>query len=416
MDDIRPEDSASQVGGQYLGTMSSVGGATRKTLPPPPPPPMSGSPKLARSRPGVPPQSSATSAPMQPPPAPKLPAKFSQDPPQGEIASSSTRPDVARPKTPPKRPPIKTPPVKSMPKKAKASEPTEIKGSVRRMQPRTPSPKRAVEEMARNDVAARGSAPVRAEGAKAAPAEFAEVVTPVSEEGHGDAPGLVQGRLSAVTDHGPPVTSGVSSQAPTPTSPAGDSALGEATAAPGSTHWSSAPIVSPLPAGGATGALSTPWSAAPMASGSETEVCVACQGSGLLNSQVNLRLFRLIGSGQLRLSGPAPSTPAVPKTPTGPPPPERSGNGGDVSPSLSENSGRSRTPTCSGVCGLSEDGSMAMFDSGGNLLFLELACGVDSVIQNASREFGSSYIGIHAGLELLPIQRQAYKFLKSFGV
>ena len=118
-DDVRPEDSASQVGGQYLGTMSTVG-TTKKSLPPPPPPPMSGSPKIARSRPGVPPQSSATSAPMQPPPAPKLPAKFSQYPPQGEIASSSTRPDVMRPKTPPKRPPIKTPPVKSVPKKAKA--------------------------------------------------------------------------------------------------------------------------------------------------------------------------------------------------------------------------------------------------------------------------------------------------------
>ena len=50
---------------------------------------------------------------------------------------------------------------------------------------------------------------------------------------------------------------------------------------------------------------------------------------------------------------------------------------------------------------MTEDGSMTMFDSGGNLLILELACGVDSVIQNASREFGSSYIGIHAGLELL---------------
>ena len=98
-----------------------------------------------------------------------------------EIASSSTRPDVVRPKTPPKRPPVKTPPVKSVPKKAKASEPTEIKGSVGRVQPRTPSPKRAVEEMARNDAAARGSAPVRAEVAKAVPAETTEVVTPVSE-------------------------------------------------------------------------------------------------------------------------------------------------------------------------------------------------------------------------------------------
>ena len=39
MDDIRPEDSASQVGGQYLGTMSSVG-TTKKSLSPPPPPPI----------------------------------------------------------------------------------------------------------------------------------------------------------------------------------------------------------------------------------------------------------------------------------------------------------------------------------------------------------------------------------------
>ena len=53
MDDIRPEDPASQVGGQYLGTMSAVGGTVRTTLPaPPPPPPMSGSPKQPRSRPG----------------------------------------------------------------------------------------------------------------------------------------------------------------------------------------------------------------------------------------------------------------------------------------------------------------------------------------------------------------------------
>ena len=282
-----------------------------------------------------------------------------------------------------------------------------------RVQPRTPSPKRAVEEMARNDAAARGSAPARAEVAKAAPVASAEVVTPISEEGHVEAPGMVavpgQGRLSAVTVHGALATSGVTSQAPTPTSPAGDSALGEGTAAPGSTHWSQAPIVSALPP-----------SAAPMTLGSETEVCVACQGSGVLGPRVNLRLFRLIGSGHLKLSAPAvtpvPPTPAVPKTPTGPPP-GRSGNGDDMSRNLSENSGssgRSRTPTCSGVCSVTEDGNMTMFDSGGNLLILELACGVDSVIQNACREFGSSYIGIHAGLELLSTQRQAYKFLKSF--
>ena len=163
--------------------------------------------------------------------------------------------------------------------------------------------------------------------------------------------------------------------------------------------------------------------------GGETEVCVACQGSGLLNSQVNLRLFRLIGTGQLRLAEPtaqvapvtpapaAPATPA-PAAPATPAPaaanPTGPGNGTEVSPSLSENSGRSRTPTRSGVCSVTEDGSMTMFDSGGNLLILELACGVDSVTQNASREFGCSYIGIHAGLELLSTQHQAYKFLKSF--
>jgi hypothetical protein len=78
-----------------------------------------------------------------------------------------------------------------------------------------------------------------------------------------------------------------------------------------------------------------------------------------------------------------------------------------VSPDPSADSGRSRTPVRSGVCGLSEDGSMTMFDSGGNVLFLELSCGVDSVSQNASREFGANYIGIHAGLELLSTQRRA---------
>ena len=113
--------------------------------------------------------------------------------------------------------------------------------------------------MARNDAAARGSAPVRAEVAKAAPAETTEVVTPVSEEGHGDAPGLVavpgQGRLSAVTVHGPPATPGVTSQTPTPTSPAGDSVIAEGAQGPSSTHWSQAPSAAPV--------------------GSETEVCMA---------------------------------------------------------------------------------------------------------------------------------------------
>ena len=105
---------------------------------------------------------------MQPP---KLPAKFSQDPPPTETIASSSRPDV-RPKTPSKRPPAKTPPVRSEP-----ASPKKVKSA--------PSPKRAVEQMARTDAAVRGSAPVRAEVAKA-PAETTEVVTPVSE--HDEAP------------------------------------------------------------------------------------------------------------------------------------------------------------------------------------------------------------------------------------
>ena len=230
-----------------------------------------------------------------------------------------------------------------------------------------------------------------------------DIVTPVLDSaGHGDAHLVVapgHGRLSALTVHQP---TPASSQAPTPTSPAGESIIAEGAPGPSSIHWSQAPVLSPL--------RPTP---PPAPVGGETEVCVACQGSGLLNSQVNLRLFRLIGTGQLRLAGQtaqvAPATPApAAANPTGP------GNGTEVSPSLSENSGRSRTPTCSGVCSVTADGSMTMFDSGGNLLILELACGVDSVIQNASREFGSSYIGIHAGLELLSTQRQAYKFSKNF--
>ena len=79
---------------------------------------------------------------------------------------------------------------------------------------------------------------------------------------------------------------------------------------------------------------------------------MACQGSGLLNAQVNLRLFRLIGSGQLRLAGQ--TTPVAPATPApAAANPVGCGNGTEVSPSLSENSGnsgRSRTPTCSGLC------------------------------------------------------------------
>ena len=168
-DDVRPEDSASQVGGQYLGTMSSVG-TTKKSLPPPPPPPMSGSPKIARSRPGVPPQTSATSASMQPPP--RLPAKFSQDPPLGEAASSSNRPDVRRPKAPPKRPPVKTPPVK---------------GSVGKMT-WTPSPKRAAEKMAEGVKAPATVAKAPATVDVATPHTAVDLVTPASDNvGQGDA-------------------------------------------------------------------------------------------------------------------------------------------------------------------------------------------------------------------------------------
>ena len=99
-----------------------------------------------------------------------------------------------------------------------------------------------------------------------------------------------------------------------------------------------------------------------------------------------------------------PATPApAAANPTGP------GNGTEVSPSFSENSGRSRTPTYSGVCNVTEDGKPCLIQ-----VEIELACGVDSVIQSASGEFGCSYIGIHAGLELPSTQRQAYKFFKSF--
>ena len=229
--------------------------------------------------------------------------------------------------------------MKGVPKKAKATEQAEIKGSVGRVQPRTPSPKRAVEEMARNDAAARGSAPVRAlwpaeeralkdaaargsapakaEAAKAAPVTVdiatpnatVDIVTPAGDSARqGDAHLVAaqgSGRLSALTAHH---QTPASSQAPTPTSPAGDSIVaGEGSAlpeahGPRSIHWSQAPVISPLPP--------TP---PPAPVGGETEVCVACQGSGLLNSQVNLRLFRLIGTGQLRLgqtSQAAPTTPA----------------------------------------------------------------------------------------------------------
>ena len=434
-DEIGPDDSASQIGGAFLGTMSVIGGvAGKKALPvPPPPPPPQGSPRLVRSRPGLPPTGLPPSSVR-----PTLPPKFSQDGPQeGRLTEEALKSRSERPKTPPRRPttpPKKTAAKPSTPQKRTSEEaenpegPAGPRGSVGKAVkpiPKTPSPKRAVEEMARNDAAARGSAPSRAlwraeeralkdAAAKAkpaakAPAATVDLVTPVTDNaGHGEAHLVAaqgSGRLSALTVH---QQTPMSSQAPTPTSPAGDSMVAGEGPGPSVHHWSQAPVIAPLP--------STP---PPAPVGGETEVCVACQGSGLLNSQVNLRLFRLIGTGQLRLgqtpqaapTTPAPAAPAAPAaaaTPAGP------GNGTEVSPSLSENSGRSRTPAHSGVCHVSEDGSMTMFDSGGNLLILELACGVDSVIQNASREFGCNYIGIHAGLELSSTQRQAYKFFKSF--
>ena len=54
-----------------------------------------------------------------------------------------------------------------------------------------------------------------------------------------------------------------------------------------------------------------------------------------------------------------------------------------------------------------------MFVSGGNLLILELACGVDSVIQMLL----GVWMQLHwnsCRLELPSTQRQAYKFFKSF--
>ena len=188
---------------------------------------------------------------------PRLPPKFSQDGPQeGRLTEEALKSRSERPKTPPRRP--TTPPKKVAAKPAtpqkRTSEEAEIpegpagpRGSVGkavRPIPKTPSPQRAVQEMARNDAADRGSAPVRAlwpaeeralkdaatrgsapakaEAAKA-PAATVDLVTPVTDNaGQGDA-NLVaaqgSGRLSALTVHQP---TPVSSQAPTPTSPAGD--------------------------------------------------------------------------------------------------------------------------------------------------------------------------------------------------
>ena len=149
--------------------------------------------------------------------------------------------------------------------------------------------------------------------------------------GADDGPGLVAaagGRLSGVTAHGLPVAS----QAPTPTSPARDAGLEVPTSPmPGATsaHWSQAPVVS---APGAAAAPSTPWSQVPVVPGM-TEACLACHGSGVVQPRTNMRLFRLIGSGQLRLHAPATPLPATPA------PAERPGNGREVSPDLSADSG-----------------------------------------------------------------------------
>ena len=129
-----------------------------------------------------------------------------------------------------------------------------------------------------------------------------------------DGSGLAIGtgtRLSAITTHGPP-------QAPTPTSPAGDSGLGEvaALAAPGVAHWSQAPSVSPVP-GVAAMAPSTPWSQAPVVPGL-TESCLACHGSGVVQPHTNMRLLRLHA-----LATPPPAAPPL----ATPAPAERPGNG-----------------------------------------------------------------------------------------
>ena len=96
---------------------------------------------------------------------------------------------------------------------------------------------------------------------------------------------------------------------------------------------------------------------------------------------------------------------------------QSTGDGTEVSPVLSDASGGSRSSFHSGaprIGPLSDDGTMTTFDSGGTVLVLELACGVDSVIQVACQEFGLSFIGIHAGLELTATQRQVYKMLREF--
>ena len=268
---------------------------------------------------------------------------------------------------------------------------------------RTPSPRRTVEAMNSPTV----KAAVESQSRHATRQVPADQVLPLGSEGpktptapppqvHSAAGG---GRLSAVTNY--------SGGPPTPTSPAGDSGVGVLSEPTGqASSWGQAPLVSPI----------APSPATPMPSGSE--VCLCCQGSGFVSNAVNLRLFRLIGAGHLRVNPLTPMTPppgqgegALPAQSTG------DGTGTEASPIPSEDSGRSRSSFHSGthsVCQLSDDGTMTTVDSGGTVLFLELACGVDSVLQVACQEFGLDYIGVHAGLELTSMQRQVYRVLREF--
>ena len=186
----------------------------------------------------------------------------------GAAASSAAKPEPMRSKTPPKNLPA--------PRLTEAAL-NELKGSVGKViqpKPRTPSPKRAVEGMARNDAAAgrlvpevpkAASEPKTALEPKASPEGKASsgVIASENVTSADDGPKLLAaagGRLSGVTAHGLPVAS----QAPTPMSPARDAGLEVPTSPmPGATpaHWSQAPVVS---APGAAAAPSTPWSQVPV--------------------------------------------------------------------------------------------------------------------------------------------------------
>ena len=433
-DTIRPEDSASQIG--PVGTMSVVEtDRPKRNLPTPPPPPQGSPAKIPRSRPAAQPAAASQAAPARV--DKPLPPRFSEGPApelteqtlrqhQGGTASTEDKGPMEalrppkelssrRPTTPPKKGPSKPPPVKAPPtKEAKETKskaagveksPPAVRGSVRKeidkkddskekaesarpTQPRTPSPRRTVEAMNSPEV----KAAVEAQSRHATRQIAAEQVLPLGGDGpnitvvapplqvHSAAGG---GRLSAVTNY----AGGAGTV--TPTSPAGDSGVGQVESAAPTPSWS---MVSP-PA-------------------TTTETCLCCQGSGMVSGQVNLKLFRLIASGQLRVGpGPTPQTPAVPPGHHG------DGTGTEASPIPSEDSGSSRSAFHSGthsVYQLSEDGTMTTVDSGGTVLFLELACGVDSVLQVACQEFGLDYIGVHAGLELTSMQRQVYRVLREF--